>query len=244
MAASVLTDCRLYVGSNDLSGDVNSLAVEVGADLLDATTFGHGTRINRAGIRSVVASAEGLWDADGADAPDTVLHTMVGLQDVPVTICPTNGADGERAFLFRAVNGEYGPSAGYGELLGFSVSLEGSDGAPLVRGLVLRAAGLVGVSGVGTGRNLGAVGATQRLYGALHVLSGSGTTPTLDVRVESAPLADFVGATTRLTFAQATGATSDWRSLAGPVSDPWYRVSYTIGGTAPSFSFVVAVGIA
>jgi len=31
--------------------------------------------------------------------------------------------------------------------------------------------------------------------------------------------------------------------VAGPITDEWWRVSYTIGGTNPSLAVVVIVGI-
>lgn len=244
MSSLVLTDSKLYLASFDLSGDMNAIALTYGADMLDATTFGNSTRINKAGLKTVVAQCEGLWNADGTDQADDVLFSRVGTREIPVTICPTTGADGEPAYIFRAAQSEYSPSGTVGEMLAFSVNMEGSDGAPLVRGFVLQPASAKTATSTGTARELGAVSATQDLYGALHVIAASGTNPTLDVTVESDTAENFPSTTTRLTFAQKTAIGSDWQTAAGAITDTWYRVSYTIGGTNPSFTFVVAVGIA
>lgn len=243
MASSVLTDCKLYVASFDMSGDMNALALTNSADMLDGTTFGATTRINKAGLKSIVAQHEGLWDSDGTDEPDDVFFSRIGTADVPVTICPVAGADGEVAYLFRAVHSNYTPGAAVGELYAFSVNMEGSDGAPLVRGMVLQPASAKTATSTGTARELGAVSATQRLYGSLHVIAASGTNPTLDVVVASDTAEAFPSTATQLTFAQKTAIGSDWQTAAGAITDTWYRVSYTIGGTNPSFTFVVAVGI-
>jgi hypothetical protein len=32
--------------------------------------------------------------------------------------------------------------------------------------------------------------------------------------------------------------------VSGPITDDWFRVSYTISGTTPSFLFAVTAGIA
>jgi hypothetical protein len=245
MASQVLTDCKLYVASFDMSGDTNALALEYGVETKDGTTFGNTTRINKAGLKSIVASCEGLWDSDGTDEPSDVYFSRVGTSQIPVTICPTTGADGEVAFLFRAVQAQYEPGAQVGELFAFNVSMEGSDGAPLVRGFVLHPTTTARTStGNGTARQIGAVSATQTAYGALHVIAASGTNPTLDVTVRSDDGSGFGSPTTRLTFAQKTAIGSDWQTADGAITDDWWRVTYTIGGTDPSFTFVVAIGIA
>lgn len=244
MASQILQDAKLYVASFDMSGDMNALALEYSAEMRDATTFGNDTRINKGGLKSIVGSAEGFWDSDGTDGPDDVFFSRIGTQNVPVTVCPTDGSDGERAFIFRALHSEYSPGATVGDLLAFSVSMEGSDGAPLVRGTLLQPAGAETATGTGTGRELGAVSATQSLYGALHVIAASGTSPTLDVLVQSDVDNTFASPVTALTFTQKTAIGSDWQTAAGAITDTWFRVSFTIGGTSPSFSFIVAVGIA
>lgn len=244
MSSQVLTDAKLYVAGFDLSGDMNALALTYSADMLDGTTFGNDTRINKAGLKSIVAQHEGFWDSDGTDEPDDVFFSRIGTANVPVTICPTTGADGETAFIFRAVHSAYSPGAAVGDLLAFSVNMEGADGAPLVRATVLHPATARTASSVGTGRELGALTSAQTLYGSLHVIAASGTAPTLDVVVQSDTANTFASPVTQLTFAQQTGVGSDWQSLAGANADTWFRVSYTIGGTSPSFTFVVALGIA
>lgn len=243
MATQVLTDSKLYVAGFDLSGQMNALGLDYSAEMLDATTFGADTRINAGGTKAIVAAHEGLWDSSTSAAPDPVIFSRVGTQNVPVTICPTTGADGEVAYIFRAIHSEYSPAASRGELLAFSVTMEGSDGAPLVRATVLQPAGAETTTGTGTGRELGAVSSSQSLYGALHVISAS-SGDTLDVIVESDEDNNFNTATTRLTFSEQSAVGSEWQSVAGAIADTFYRVSFTIGGTDPSFSFVVAVGIA
>jgi hypothetical protein len=90
------------------------------------------------------------------------------------------------------------------------------------------------------------VSASQKMYAALHVRSVSGTNPTLDVVVQSDTVG-FPSATSRITFSQATATTNrhQFSSVAGAITDDYWRVSYTIGGTGtPTFSFAVTVGIA
>ncbi len=98
-------------------------------------------------------------------------------------------------------------------------------------------------SSSGTGRQIGAVSSTQTLYAALHVISASGTSPTLDVKVQSDDNSGFTSATDRITFTQATDVTSEWGSVGGAITDDYWRITYTVGGTSPSFAFAVTAGI-
>lgn len=77
----------------------------------------------------------------------------------------------------------------------------------------------------------------QRAAFFLDVTAASGTTPTLDVVIETKdpasgkwfPLASF---------SQATGATTE-RITADPMLSDDLRVTWTLGGTSPDFTFSV-----
>jgi hypothetical protein len=244
MASSVLLNCGLFVGAYNYTTQMNALALDYGADMLDVTTFGQDSHVRTGGVKSVVAKHEGLWDSASAIAVDPTVFASIGTANVPVTICPTSITVGEPAFIFESVGSEYTPGAAHGEALRFGLSMEGSDGAPLVKGTII-GFGSAGTSGTGTITLIGATSATQRLYASLHVLSVSGTNPTLDVIVQRDDLVGFGSPATALTFPQATAIGSGWQSAAGAITDTYYRVSYTVGGTdTPAFTFLVAIGIA
>jgi hypothetical protein len=73
--------------------------------------------------------------------------------------------------------------------------------------------------------------------GFLTVTAASGTTPTLDVRLETSLDAGTTWSTVGA-FAQATAATTK-NKVFGPLGD-LCRWAWTIGGTTPSFTFTVA----
>lgn len=70
----------------------------------------------------------------------------------------------------------------------------------------------------------------------LNVTAASGTTPTLNVVVEDT--LDGTNFNTVGTFAQKTAAAREVININGPFS-PNLRISWTIGGTTPSFTFAV-----
>jgi len=84
----------------------------------------------------------------------------------------------------------------------------------------------------GTAVELGDRG-TARL--TLAVTAGSGTTPTLDITIETS--ADGTTWRTAGTFTQATGVTSERKSFSG--IDKFIRARSTIAGTTPSFTFSI-----
>lgn len=76
------------------------------------------------------------------------------------------------------------------------------------------------------------------LLAALDITAASGTTPTLDVKLQTS----FDGGSTWVdvaSFAQATNASGDQTKLFSGVG-PSCRWSWTIAGTTPSFTFSIA----
>jgi hypothetical protein len=97
-------------------------------------------------------------------------------------------------------------------------------------------------TGNGAGSEFGAVGATETVFALLHVDTATiaGTSPTLAVTIESDATNSFSGAETlRFTFATATDAPANtFQTLSlgpGAITDPWWRVTFTITGAGASF---------
>jgi hypothetical protein len=140
--------------------------------------------------------------------------------------------------------GEYsGPNGAVGELGQFSVGGEAA-GLAAAQGFVMFA-GTRTTTLTGTSVQAGAATATQTIQATLHVTDVSGTSQTLAVVVQSDDNAGFTTPTTRITFdtANATANRSQHKTLAGPVTDTYWRIVATVGGTNPSFSFACALGI-
>ena len=71
------------------------------------------------------------------------------------------------------------------------------------------------------------------------------STPTITVEIESDSQEDFAGTPeTRLSFDAATARGGQILRTDGTAhADTWYRPTWTVSGTSPSFLFVVALGI-
>lgn len=245
MANQVLMDVDVYQGGADLSGQTNKVQLQAMVAALTATTFGSGGAVERkGGLRSAKIMVAGFWDAGTAGLPDDRAFGDLGVTGTPMTLIPTlGGTAGDLAYVTRIVEMDYTPFGQVGELIPFSVNAM-SD-VPLVRGQVLHPNGTPRTAtGSGTAVQLGAVPAGQRIWAGLHVMSISGTgSPTLTVRLQSAPSSGFASPTTQATFTAATALSGEFKSAAGAITDTWWRADWTISGTTPSFLFALVAGI-
>lgn len=236
MATEILSGYKLYAGGFDLSGNINALGSGYGAQLKDSTTIDDITVVNKGGLKVVTFAHQGLWDSD----IDAQLFSDIGVSDIPMIIAQGNGADGQICHMMRTLQAEYASTAPVGEMFGFSYS---GVADKIVRGTVMANLASQGSSANGTARQLGAVTAAQSVYATLHVLAASGSSPTLDVTINSDDNGGFSSSTQRIAFTQATGVTGEWSSLIGAITDDYWRVEFTIAGGTPSFDFVVSIGI-
>lgn len=240
MSTLVWTNSRFFLGGYELSGIQNRFGIDYGAEMLDGTVFdGSDTRKYRPGLKNVSITGGGFWDDDY----DEALFNRIAASREIVSVAPEGQAVGDRVFMLRGVNGAYNPiTGGVGELLGFEIDLKAAQ-ERLVRGVVADL-GVKTATGDAAGVELGALSADQVLVAALHVVGPvSGTTPTLDVIIESDADDTWASPTTRITFTQADDIGAQWATVAGAITDTWWRASITVGGTDPSFPVFVSFGI-
>ncbi len=246
MAIQGLMDARVFLGGYEYTSFSNSLSTDYGVEVLDETVFGDTTRTNIAGLRTFAFTMSGYRDDGGStpfgDAGGTA-YSRIGAAREVFSFAPVGTSDGQRSFTIRGVNGTYTPLSGtVGDLLPFELSGNAAH-SELIRGVV-EGVGTKTSTANSTGTNLGALSAAQSLYAGLHVTAYSGSSPTLDVKVQSDDNSGFSSATDRITFTQNTGSIqAQWGSVNGAVTDTYWRTVMTIGGTGPSFTLYVTLGI-
>lgn len=243
MSKLIMRDQTVWMGGFDISGAQNALAVDLGAEVRDATALGDQTRRNLAGLKTMAAGMQGWFDA-GAGI-DQLLFDQIGLADAPISYAPAGSAnEGDLAFSFLALHVQYSPQGAVGEVFNFTAAAQAARGDGLQRGTIMHNGTEAASGDGGSGQQLGAIAQGQQLYGALHVLAAGGVGPTLDLIVESDDANTFASATTRMTFAQQTAVGFDCPTpVTGPVTDDWWRMAWTLGGTTPSFQFVCILAI-
>lgn len=244
MAKFVFRDIFICYGGRNLSGELSSLSLEYGMETPDATVLSDTSRRRLPGLVSVNSTHNGWWDSVSAtDSVDKDLFDSVGglsASEFLATAALDGGASGDVSLSWPAHTAEYSPGATVGEVFAYTFNTSGNG--RLVRGTVLDNATYTTTTN-GTAVQVGAVLATETIYSSLHVYAASGTSPTLDVTIESDDSSGFASPVTRMTHTQFTAVGAEQQSLAGAVTDDWWRAVFTIGGGSPSFTAIVALGI-
>jgi hypothetical protein len=241
---TILTNVRCFAVGVDLTGVSNKIEISAEVEAKNTTNYaseGWGEVLG--GLASSELTGEGQWEAgDPSKVDDASWSQLGGLG--PWSVSANNAAAvGDLAYLTSAMRSEYKLGEAVGEVAPWTGTAKGSW--PMARGQFAHPPGLARTAtGTGTGLELGAVAAGQRLYAALHVLSVAGTTPSFTARVESSVDNTFGSPTTRLTFDAAAAVGGQiLRTDGTAITDTWWRVAWTISGTTPSFMFVGALGI-
>ncbi|MGI5293270.1 hypothetical protein ACQEVF_59535 [Nonomuraea polychroma] len=250
MAKTVLLNTRIFAAGADLTSRSNKVEMSCEIEDKDATAFRAtddpeaGWKEVLGGLASTSITGSGQWEAgDPGKVDDMAWTNLSGLTTHPWTVCPLSAAVGDLAYSSSGLITSYKLGEAVGEVAPWEAQAKGSG--MLVRGQVAHPPGTARTaSGNGTGLNLGALSASQRLFASLHVLSATGTTPSLTVRVESDADDAWASPTTQATFTAATAAGGQSTEVLGAITDTWWRVAWTITGTSPSFLFVASLGIA
>jgi hypothetical protein len=233
----IFKNATILLSGYDISGDSNKVALSSKADVKDRTTFNNTARRRVCGLLDTSISAEGFFDP----AKDAGLFDFIASGEKIIAVSAAAGIAGDLVYFAKCQTAEYTPMEGaIGELAAFRLSGQGSG--PLIRGQVLER-GEKTATAPGTAANIGAVLATQKVYACLQVLAVSGTNPTLDLEIQSDDAQAMSSPIDRITFDQMTEVGAQWKELAGPVADTWWRVNYTLGGIDPSFVIAVLIGI-
>ncbi|MEU7399737.1 hypothetical protein [Streptomyces sp. NPDC044948] len=244
MGKSVLTNVRCFAVGLDLTSASNKIELTTGVEEKPTTNYGsEGWGEVVGGLASAEIAGEGQWEAGDETLVDDATWDQLGGVG-PWSISANNSsAVGSLAYFTRAMRADYTLLGEVGEVAPWTSTAKSSW--PLVRGQFAHPPGTARTAtGNGTALQLGAVLTRKRVYASLHVLSVAGTTPSLTVRVESAPDDTFAAPTTRATFDAATEAGGQIvRTDGTAITDTWWRLAWDITGDAPSFLFAAAFGI-
>lgn len=246
MAVLSMNDAEIVAGPYRLTGRTNTVELELTSPNLDVTTFdSSGWSEFIGGIKSAAISVDGFYDADtletGALRLDEQLFSELAGSSAPVMIAPQK-ADGSVAYVTGFTRGTLSMFGQIGDVAPFQSDMWGQG--EVGRGFLLHPANTTETgNGTGTGQQLGAASASQSVVIAVNVTAMSGTSPSLDITVESDDNAGFSSAATVLNTGAITTASSSLTVVAGPVTDDYYRITWTLGGTTPVARFTVAVGL-
>ena len=240
MAKFVFNDGKAFIGGYDLSSHTTSMNLEITAEELDATTINSGGfKAKLGGTKDSTFSLDGFYEA-GANKPDALLGTSIG-NELLVTAIPDAGV-GNTAYFMKSSLFSYSMFGTVGEITPFTINKSISSDK-VVRGTIALDSDLT-ATGNSAAYQLGAVGSTESCFAAIHCYSVSGTsTPTITFKLQSDDNESFTSPTDRATFTDITAIGGQMQSVAGAVSDDYWRLNYTISGTNPSFGIHATIGI-
>lgn len=240
MAKLALTDARIYVAGKDISGDTNQIETMQSVDPLDATNFDSGGWNERiAGLKAATYDITGFMNYTANQSEDA-FDDALGVAGVVVSIS-ADTSEGDTAVFGRGLTTNLTRGAQVGQVAPISGTITGSHPQGMVEGILLAPKATISSGDSSTGVQHGAIASGESGYASLHVfeVTGGGT---LTVKVQSDDNSGFSSATDRITFTDATDVTSEWGSVAGAVTDDYWRVNWAI--TAGTATFAVCFGIA
>lgn len=240
MAVLALTDARIWIAGKDISADTNQVDTSQTVAELDSTNFDSAGWMERiAGLKSAKYDVTGFINY-AANQSEDAFDDALGVAGVVVSIA-ADSAEGDTAVFGRGLNVSLNRGAKVGDIAPVSGSIVGSHPQGMVEGIILAPKATINSNSSTTGVQHGAITATEYGYASLHVfeVTGGGT---LTVKVQSDDNSGFTSATDRITFTDATDVTSEWGSVAGAVTDDYWRVNYAL--TAGTATFAVCFGIA
>ena len=244
MATLVFTDAKIFIAQYDVSGDLNQVQLNIGAEMVENTGFGATARTKKPGLFTVDYSMQGFANF-GTGLTDEGLFAKAGTVDIPHTLVPDTIAVGGNCFFFKGAQAGYSPGGQIGEMIKFTAS-GGVSGGACIKGKVLETGATMRVASGNSAEVLvSACTIPQKVFASIHVLAMQGTAPTLAVIVQS-DTTGFASPANQITFATFSNAIGSnfANTAASNITDTYYRVNYVIGGSnSPGFKFVAAVGI-
>jgi hypothetical protein len=234
----LLDDCRIWLGPYDLSGSARSVQCSVSKAELGDSRFGDTAETFFPGLEQVNLSLSGLYAsstlANGEPDPVIFGYFDTFTAGVPLVLCPpdapaaTAGAAGNICFAVVGPPFSYETFGAHGELMPYTVATRPHSGYSLTRGTIVFPKTAITSTTTGTGYQLGALTATQRLVATLHAFAAAAADYT--VTIESDDNSGFTSATTRATFTATTAVSTEVKTVSGPVTDDYWRAVLTRTG--------------
>ena len=247
MAARTLTNAQILWNQFDVSGYTGTFDTGITTAMEGTNNFaGGGYSAGIPGLQSSMLAITGQQGYATGEAHGVFSGAVRGRQDIVAAITPASGAAvaGDQAIFTRGQLDKFqGPTGAVGSVASFSASIVGDTaevvgvvGAPLASRTT---AGLTGTSLQLGAVATGTTGVAQRLWAALFVTATTGTN--LAVTIQSDNATGFPSAATALTFTTVSAVGAQYSSVAGPITDDWFRVVATIG--TGTFTFAVVLGV-
>lgn len=238
MPASIVQAVPFWLDERRMRAVARSVEVNMERDAVEQTTFADTFKTHVAGLGSVSISATAIADLiqGSVQSPPSAMDVSPRL----LTIGGAGETDGSPVYAFavRTLASSWGGATGDALEPKIEMAAEYSAGG---KGLILHPDQSRSASGNGTARQFGALTDGQRLLFGLHVFSVAGTSPQLTVTLQTDDTSAFSSPTAVASLGPVNSPQGLFTVVAGPVTDTWWRVVWTISGTSPVFQFAAVI---
>lgn len=229
MAKDIALDRVVYADGVDLTGVANKVDWPEEVAVLPCNTYADGDyEVSQAGIRKSTVAYEGYLT-------DTMLvqRALLGNNGVTITSAASPGTAGASAFMVSGLAAKWAPDSQIGNMQKVTGMFEGQGPLGTTSGKLVLTGTVVSAGASSAGQQLaGGIVSGGHLVTTLHCLAVTGG-PTVTAIIESASASNFPSPTTVATFVDVTAVGAQKLAVAGPITDTWFRITYTIDtGTA------------
>jgi len=244
MGFNVSASGKVYYDGYDLSGDHNEIRLRVSVEPRPLKPGGSPGIVRLAGLKDFELSHVGYFNPSAGQV-EPVAWDKLAVSGLAATICPLTGAHGERCFFGSGIDMSYEQGAPVGDVMTITGAMKAS-GIECIGGSVLKAKAAVTETGTGTVLQMGAVASGKKVWAAVHCFAttGSGDRSCI-IKLQSDSTSNFDSPTDQITFAEfsTTAGAKFATPVAGPITDTWWRLVWTVVGTGKSFTIFGAAGI-
>ena len=228
-------DAVVILDNTNLSTTLTDVAVSLTADVNETSTFSSSSKTFISGLTDGTATASGFFETSSPDS-DAEYLAQLGGSGSAFSIAPVSYVRGNPITLGKVVETSYDRSADIAGVVSVAVAFQFDTDTFDGKSLVAPAA--FTTTSTETSVDFGAAG-TNGGGASLHVLAASGSSPTLDAKIQTS--ADNASFSDYITFAQKTAVGSEFKtSTSNPAR--YARAVLTIGGSTPSFTVAISFG--
>jgi hypothetical protein len=221
---TVILGAKIFIDKYDFSSDFNAHSIGQTVELPEDTNYGDTFKQRLIGLRDMSFSIAGNVDAsDGLTDEDTIITSKMGINNVPLIICPKGVAVGDPCEFGLIAKAQYTQDIKQGDVWKFGIAGNIAS-RRWIRGSVLWSSSTV-ISGTGNGAQVllpPTSATTGNLYVAICVFAAT-TLTSMTVKVQSDTVG-FPSATDQKQFTPVTAVTSEMPApVTGLGTDTYYR---------------------
>ena len=206
-------DAEILLDNTNLSTTLTDASVSLTSDVVETSTFTSSSKTYVSGLKDGQATLSGYFESSSPDS-DAEFLAQLGGSGSAFSIMPIGSTRGNPSSLGKVIEVSYDRSADIGGVVAVAVSFQFDDDN--FNGKSLLAPTAKTSTGNETSVDFGSAG-TNGGGGVIHVTAVSGTSPTLDAKIQTS--SDNTTFTDYITFSQLTGVGSEYKTSTSAPND-------------------------